>query len=67
MGVLSGEASERVRGIQDEQEKKPLKRGAQPQASLSLSRGKLWRVDGIAELTGLLSYRLRAVPRGQGA
>lgn len=41
MGVLSGEASERVRGIQDEQEKKPLKRGAQPQASLSLSRGKL--------------------------
>lgn len=41
MQVLSGETLEMVRRMQDGREKKQLKMGTQPQASVSSVRGKL--------------------------
>lgn len=54
MQVLSGEIRERVRGMQDGQEKKQLKMGLNPQAGFSGVCGKLWGADDIAGLPGLL-------------
>lgn len=50
MQVLSGETHERVREMQDGQEKKQLKMGPKPQAGFSDIRGQLWGADDIAGL-----------------